>query len=75
MLKEVFESDIYKKFYSPNELNFEEYKRKNHCPALIKTYNSSVWAWNGGLMLGTKSDMDDVINAVDKIHNNIAKLK
>jgi len=26
-------------------------------------------------MLGTKSDMDDIINAVDKIHNNIAKLK
>ena len=75
MLKEVFESDIYKKCYSSNELNFEEYKRKNHCPALIKTYNSSLWIWNGGLMLGTKSDMDDVINAVDKVHNNIAKLK
>ncbi len=31
--------------------------------------------WNGGLMLGSKSDMDDIINAVDKIHNNVAKLK
>ena len=75
MLKEVFASDIYKKCYSASELDFEKYKQKNHCPSLIKTYNSALWIWNGGLMLGTKSDMDDIINAVDKIHNNIAKLK
>lgn len=75
MMKEVFNSDIYKKCYSSNELNFERYKQQNHCPELIKTYGSALWIWNGGLILGTKSDMDDVINAVDKIHNNIAQLK
>lgn len=75
MMNEVFKSDIYKKFYTADELNFEKYKQKNHCPELIKTYNSSLWIWHGGLMLGSKSDMDDIINAVDKIHQNIAKLK
>ena len=75
MLKEVFKSDIYKKFYSADELNFENYKERNHCPSLIKTYNSSLWMWNGGVMLGSKSDMDDIINAVDKVHNNLSKLK
>jgi dTDP-4-amino-4,6-dideoxygalactose transaminase len=75
MLHEVFKSDIYKKFYTADELDFEKYKQKNHCPALIKTYNSALWIWNGGLMLGSKSDMDDIINAVDKIHTNVAKLK
>ncbi len=75
MINEVFKSDIYRKFYSAEELDFEAYKRKNHCPELIKTYNSSLWLWHGGVMLGTRSDMDDIINAVDKIHNNISKLK
>jgi dTDP-4-amino-4,6-dideoxygalactose transaminase len=75
MINEVFKSDIYQKFYSAEELDLEAYKSRNHCPELIKTYNSSLWMWNGGVMIGTKSDMDDIINAVDKIHNNIAKLK
>ena len=74
-LHEVFKSDIYKKFYTADELDFENYKERNHCPALIKTFHSALWIWNGGLMLGTKSDMDDIVNAVDKIHNNVAKIK
>lgn len=75
MMNEVFKSEIYQKFYTADELDFEKYKQKNHCPALIKTYNSALWIWHGGLMLGSKSDMDDIINAVDKIYNNLEKLK
>lgn len=75
MINEVFKSEIYQKFYSADELDFEKYKQRNHCPDLIQTYESSLWMWRGGLMLGTKSDMDDIVNAVDKVHNNIAKLK
>ena len=75
MLNEVFKSDIYKKFYTADELDFEKYKQSNHCPALMKTFDSAIWIWHGGLMLGSKSDMDDIVNAVDKIHNNAAKLK
>ncbi len=75
MLREVFRSDIYRKCYTADELDFEKYKRENHCPALIKTYDSALWIWHGGLMLGSKSDMDDIVNAVDKIHNHAARLK
>ena len=75
MLREVFKSDIYKKFYSEDVLDFEKYKQRNHCPALMKTFDTALWIWHGGLMLGTKSDMDDIVNAVDKVHNNVAKLK
>ena len=74
-LHEVFKSDIYQKFYSADALDFEQYKLRNHCPALIKTFDSAIWIWHGGLMLGSKSDMDDIVNAVDKIHNNVAKIK
>jgi len=75
MLYEVFKSDIYQKFYSADELDFEKYKQRNHCPALMKTFDSALWMWQGGLMLGSKADMDDIVNAVDKIHNNVAKIK
>ncbi|MDR0713546.1 MAG: DegT/DnrJ/EryC1/StrS family aminotransferase [Bacteroidales bacterium] len=75
MMREMFNSDIYKKFYTADELDFEKYKQKNHCPSLIKTYNSALWIWKGGVMLGSKSDMNDIVNAVDKIHNNVKKLK
>jgi len=74
-LHEVFKSDIYQKFYSKDELDFEGYKQRNHCPSLIKTFNSAIWIMSQGIMLGSKSDMDDIVNAVDKIHNNVAKIK
>jgi len=75
MMSEVFKSDIYKKFYMADELDFEKYKQRNHCPALIKTFETAIWIWHGGLMLGSKADMDNIVNAVDKIHNNVAKIK
>jgi dTDP-4-amino-4,6-dideoxygalactose transaminase len=74
-LHEVFKSDIYKQFYTADQLDFEKYKEQNHCPALIKTFNSAIWIGAQGIMLGSKSDMDDIVNAVDKIHNNIARIK
>ena len=74
-LNDVFQSEIYQKFYTKDELDFEQYKERNHCPALIKTFNSAIWIGAQGIMLGTKTDMDDIVNAVDKIHNNVAKIK
>ena len=74
-LHEVFKTDIYKKFYSSKDLDFEAYQQRNHCPDLIKTFNSAIWMMSQGVLLGSKSDMDDIVNAVDKIHNNAAKIK
>jgi len=74
-LDDAFKTDIYKKFYTADELDFEKYKQRNHCPELIKTYNKAVWLWHPAFLLGSKSDMDDIVNAVDKIHNNVAKIK
>ena len=74
-LHEVFKTDIYKKFYSADDLDFDKYQQRNQCPSLIKTFNSAIWMFGQGLMLGSKSDMDDIVNAVDKIHNNVKKIK
>jgi hypothetical protein len=71
----MFQTEVYKKFYSSAELNFEAYKQKNHCPNLIKTFHTSVWLSSQGILLGSKSDMDDIVRAVEKVQKNAEKLK
>ncbi|MFA6563747.1 MAG: DegT/DnrJ/EryC1/StrS family aminotransferase [Verrucomicrobiia bacterium] len=74
-IRQMFQTEVYKKFYSSAELNFDAYKQKNHCPNLIKTFHTSVWLSSQGILLGSKSDMDDIVRAVEKIQKNAEKLK
>ncbi len=74
-LRETFKSEVYKKFYTSQELDWEAYKARNECPGLMKTFDTSVWLSTTGMLLGSKSDMDDVAHAVEKIHKNSKKLK
>ena len=68
-------SDIYKQFYSPEQLNFEAYKERNACPKLLQTFESSVWLSSTNMFLGSASDVDDIANAVEKIYEHAEKLK
>lgn len=74
-IRQMFLTEIYKKTYSSTELNFDAFKEKNHCPELIKTFETSIWLSSQGILLGSKSDMDDVVRAVEKIQKNSDKLK
>ena len=71
----MFQSAVYKTFYSSEALDFEAFKTRNHCPALIKTFQTSVWLSTGGMLLGSKSDMDDVALAVEKVRKFSDKLR
>ena len=74
-IREALQSDIYKKAYSSAELDWEAYKEKNHCPGLMQTFDTSVWLSTTGMLLGCQADMDDVVRAVEKVHQHSAKLK
>jgi dTDP-4-amino-4,6-dideoxygalactose transaminase len=74
-IHEMFKTEIYKKFYTSRELDWEAYKARNHCPGLMQTFDTSVWLNTTGMLLGTQADMDDVVRAVEKVHKNSAKLK
>jgi dTDP-4-amino-4,6-dideoxygalactose transaminase len=74
-IHEMFKTEVYKKFYTSQELDWEAYKAKNECPGLMKTFDTSIWLSTTGMLLGSKADMDDVAYAVEKIHKNSAKLK
>mgnify|MGYP006967049766 CR=1 FL=1 len=71
----MFKTEVYRKFYTNRELDWEAYKARNHCPGLMQTFDTSVWLNTPGMLLGTQADMDDVLRAVEKIHKNSAKLK
>lgn len=74
-IHEMFKTEVYRKFYTSQELDWEGYKARNECPGLMKTFDTSVWLSTTGMLLGSKADMDDVARAVEKIHKNSAKFK
>ena len=74
-IHEMFKTDVYRKFYTSQELDWDAYKAKNECPGLMKTFDTSVWLSTTGMLLGSQADMDDVARAVEKIHKNSARLK
>ena len=59
--------------YSPERL--KEYKEQLACPKCDQVCNDMVMLWASGPLLGTQADMDDIINAIMKVHANRDQLK
>lgn len=74
VIRESFASEVYRRLYSASELDFEAYKQRNHCPKLIETFGRSVWLDSTSMLLGTQSDMTNIVNAIWKIFNNAEKI-
>lgn len=74
-IHQMFQTEVYKKFYTSQEVDWEAYKVRNECPGLMKTFDTSVWLSTTGMLLGSKSDMDDVVRAVEKVRKYSAQLK
>jgi perosamine synthetase len=63
----------YQKMYSPARL--KSYKEELSCPNCDRVIDDIAMIWASGPLLGSKEDMDDIINAVMKVHENSAQLK
>lgn len=61
----------FRKMYSKDRLN--RCRQLNHCPDNNRLCKEAVWFFHN-LLLGTKSDMDDIANAILKIYENRGKL-
>jgi len=73
-LKDAFDSKNYRKMYKKKELDFQGFIAKNQCPETDLLCNETgVWLFQN-LLLGGKKDMDDIANAIQKIHDNAEKL-
>ena len=71
LIEESLNSVGYKRLYSRERL--KRYRRENHYPDNDQLCKEAVW-FSQTLLLGTKSDMDDIADAILKIYENRDKL-
>jgi hypothetical protein len=58
--------------HSPERL--KRYRDELNLPVCDKVCGELVMIWASGPLLGTQSDMDDIINAIMKVYDNRDKL-
>ena len=74
-LEDAFKSKNYQKMYPKEMLDFKSFVAKNQCPENDRLCNEeAVWLFQS-MLLGTKSDMDDIAMAIEKVHKNAGKIK
>jgi len=74
-LQNAFSSKNYKKMYTAADLDIHAYNERNACPLNDTLCNEeAVWFYQS-MLLADKSDMDDIVNAIEKIHANADALK
>jgi len=71
-VEHILSSKVYRKMYSRKRLR--EYREQNNCPNCDKVCREMVMIWASGPLLGTKEDMDDVADAIQKVYENRDKL-
>ncbi|MCE4565032.1 DegT/DnrJ/EryC1/StrS family aminotransferase [Maribellus sp. CM-23] len=74
-LKNAFNSRLFRKFYSSEQLDYERYAHENQCPMNEQLCNrEAVWI-SQNVLLGSKNDMDNIALAIRKIYDNADQIK
>jgi len=71
-LEHTFRSKNFKRMYSPEQI--ARARQLSRCPENDQLCSESVWLFQS-LLLGSRNDMDDIANAIAKIHENRDQLK
>ncbi len=74
-LNEAFQSKNYQKMYSRRELDFERFVARNRCPESERLCNEEAVWFSQSMLLSETSDMDDIYNAIEKVHRNSRRIK
>jgi dTDP-4-amino-4,6-dideoxygalactose transaminase len=72
-LKDAFQSKNFQKVYPREMLDFDGFVERNQCPQTDQLCKEAVW-FRQSMLLGSKSDMDDIAKAIEKVHNNADKI-
>jgi hypothetical protein len=72
-LKDAFQSKNFQKVYSKEMLDFDGYVERNQCPQNDQLCEEAVW-FGQNMLLGSKSDMNDIAMAIKKVFNNADKI-
>ena len=74
-LNNAFQSKNFQKMYPRKMLDFSRYLEQNQCPENDRLCNEeAVWFWQN-MLLGTRSDMNDIAMAIEKINKNADKIR
>ena len=73
-LRDAFQSKNFQKVYSQKILDFDGYVERNQCPQNDQLCKEAVW-FGQNMLLGSKSDMNDIAMAIEKVYNNADKIK
>jgi len=74
-LANAFKTKNYQKMYPEDMLDINKYNENNKCPANDRLCNEEAVWFGQNMLLGSKSDMDDIAIAIEKIHHNSEKIK
>ena len=73
-LADAFQTKNFQKMYPKKMLDINTYNRQNECPENDQLCNEAIWLFHN-ILLASKSDMDNIAKAIEKIHQNADKLK
>ena len=73
-LKNVMKTKNFQLMYPAEMLDYDKYMERNQCPSNDQLCDEAIW-FTQNLLLGEKSDMDDIAMAIERIHKNASKIK
>ena len=73
-LKNAFESKYFRKFYPAERLDYEKYAEENRCPLNEKLCNEQAVWFSQNILLGSKSDMENIVSVIEKVYSNAEKI-
>ncbi len=73
-IENTFKSKNFRLMYDAETLNIENYNRNNQCLINDKVCEETVWLPQN-VLLGSRDDMNDIINAITKIYDHSAQIK
>jgi dTDP-4-amino-4,6-dideoxygalactose transaminase len=71
-IEHILSRPVYTKMFSEKRL--KQYRQESSCPNCDKVCQEMAMIWASGPLLGTRQDMDDVVNAIAKVYENGDKL-
>jgi len=71
-IEHILASKVYQKMYSAKRLR--QYREQIDCPNCDKVCREMAMIWASGPLLGSRSDMDDIADAIEKVYENRDKL-
>jgi perosamine synthetase len=74
-LGNTFQTKNFKKMYPKEMLDSRKYYAENQCPENDRLCNEEAVWFTQNLLLGDKSDMQDIAHAIEKIQKNAGKIK